>query len=218
VGRLEIESVIASTVAASVPFIAGSVLVACVPGMQSSASACCSPEPLRRQCRSLPRTASEVIPEGRARVSAFTSYGMMFPAVYLAVPVLTGCLVGVAPWRIVPALWAIIGLALPVVTLRLIDRPGEASRVGELWTPILAGVALAGAVQAINSGNDNSWTSPQTLAWTLVALMALCTVGEVVTKNVPLADSPTQSDDAATARRGCTRRDGEHPHLRDDRP
>lgn len=161
-------------VAASVPFIAGSVLVACAPGMAIVS--------LGLLLTGAAATAMQIvalgllqksIPEGRARVSAFTSYGMMFPAVYLAVPVLTGCLVGVAPWRIVPALWAIIGLALPVVTLRLIDRPGEASRIGELWTPILAGVALAGAVQAINSGNDNSWTSPQTLAWTLVALISI---------------------------------------------
>ena len=160
-------------VAASVPFIAGSVLVACAPGMAIVS--------LGLLLTGAAATAMQIvalgllqasIPEGRARVRLHQLRDDVSGRVS-GRPGIDRLLSGVAPWRIVPALWAIIGLALPVVTLRLIDRPGEASRVGELWTPILAGVALAGAVQAINSGNDNSWTSPQTLAWTLVALVSI---------------------------------------------
>lgn len=131
------------------------------------------------------------IPEGRARVSAFTSYGMVFPAVYLAVPVLTGWLVGVASWRVVPIGWALLGLLIPILALRLIERPARPTAVGELWTPILAGVALAGAVQTINRIHDDGWASPLTWLSATVAVCALVVCWVLVRSSRPTSLSLT---------------------------
>ncbi len=113
------------------------------------------------------------IPSGPSRVSAFTTFGMVFPAVYLLVPVLTGWAVGVASWRWVPVAWAILGLLMPIVVLWLIDGTEARLPVGEMWTPILGGLVLAGFVQALNSGHDNGWLAPRTLAIVAVTIAAI---------------------------------------------
>lgn len=116
------------------------------------------------------------IPSGTARVSAFTSFGMVFPAVYLVVPVLTGAMVSSVSWRWVPLGWALLGLAIPLAALRLIERPPSRLSVGEMWTPFLGGLALAALVQFINYGHDDGWTSPRTLATLVVAVVAVVIV------------------------------------------
>ena len=110
------------------------------------------------------------LPYGPARVSGFTTYGMVFPAVYLVVPVLTGWTLGIASWRVVPIAWAVIGLLIPLAALRLITPPSTRLPVGEMWTPFLAGAALASFVQGLNSGHDFGWTQPRTLIELALAL------------------------------------------------
>ncbi|MFN8126717.1 MAG: MFS transporter [Candidatus Nanopelagicales bacterium] len=158
---------------ASLPFVVGSVLVGSAPAMPmiSLGLLLAGASATAMQIVSL-GLLQQAFPAGPSRVSAFTSFGMVFPAVYLVVPVLTGWLVGVAPWRVVPVLWALLGLAIPVVVLRLIPPPGPAVAPGELWTPILAGVVLAGVVEMIDAGHDHGWTSPGALTWLLVSLLA----------------------------------------------
>ncbi|MGA9148283.1 MAG: MFS transporter [Candidatus Nanopelagicales bacterium] len=160
--------------AASAPFIAGAILVAIAPGMAvvSIGLLLTGAAATAMQIVALGLLQTS-IPEGRARVSAFTSYGMVFPAVYLAVPVLTGWMVGVAPWRIVPVFWAILGLGIPIAILKLIGLQKITLPVGELWTPILAGVALAGIVETINGVNDGGWQSAETLCWAAVSVAAI---------------------------------------------
>ena len=110
------------------------------------------------------------VPDGPARVSGFTTYGMVFPVVYLVIPVLTGWTLGVASWRVVPVAWAVMGLVIPLAALRLIAPPPARLPVGEMWTPFLAGAALASFVQGLNSGHDFGWTQPRTLIELTLAL------------------------------------------------
>lgn len=103
------------------------------------------------------------IPSGPSRVSAFTTFGMVFPIAYLVVPVLTGWVVGFASWRWVPIGWALLGLLMPVIALRLLGDSPARRPVGEMWTPVLGGLLLAGFVQTLHSGHNFGWLSPRTL-------------------------------------------------------
>lgn len=160
-------------VIASAPFIAGSLLVAVAPNLTLIS--------LGLLLAGGAATAIQIValgllqvsfPDGRARVSAFTSYGMVFPAVYLVVPVVTGALCDVTSWRVVPALWAVLGLAMPLMAIPLIPRPGAVQAVGEMWTPLLAGLTLAGVVTALQRGHDDGWLSPVALGSFGVAVAA----------------------------------------------
>lgn len=160
-------------VGAALPFMAGSVLVALAPSMPLIS--------LGLLLAGGAATAIQIVslgllqisfPDGPARVSAFTSFGMVFPAVYLVIPVLTGALVGVTSWRWMPVLWAVLGAVIAVLAIRLIPRPGAPAPVGELWTPLLAGLVLAGVVTALQRGHDGGWSSPATLWSALVAVVA----------------------------------------------
>ena len=166
---------------ASVAFIAGAIIVAAAQGMVmvivglllvgASATAI--------QIVALGLLQASV-PTGAARVSAFTTFGMVFPAVYLVIPVATGAVVSAASWRWVPLGWALLGLVIPLIALRLIDRPAARLSAGEMWTPFLGGFALACLVQGINSGHDLGWTSPRTLLAFVLALGAVVAVRLIV--------------------------------------
>lgn len=177
---------------AAAPFAVGSLLVALAPGIGFVSLglllAGAAATALQIVALGLLQTA---VPDGPARIAAFTSFGMVFPAVYLAVPVLTGWLVGVAPWRIVPLVWAISGLVVPVIARRLIPPPGARQSVGELWTPTLAGIALAAAVQLVNHGHDEGWTTPGTAAW-LAVLIGAVTAVAVLRRSATAASLPLQ--------------------------
>ena len=112
-------------------------------------------------------------PHGPARISAFTSFGMVYPAVYLIVPTVTGLGLQGLPWRAVPCAWALLGLAIPVLALALLRPPGPRQPFGEPWTLILAGVALAGIARALDQARNDGWLSPSTLAAACAALVAL---------------------------------------------
>ncbi len=165
-------------VSAAAPFVVGSVLVAGSSGMPLIS--------LGLLLAGGAATAMQIVAlgllqvsftGGRARVSAFTSFGMIFPAVYLLVPVLTGGFVGFASWRWVPVTWAVLGAVVPLMALRFVPRPPAAAAVGELWTPLLAGLVLAGVVTALQRGHDDGWLSPVTLGWLAVAVVAASACG-----------------------------------------
>lgn len=82
-------------------------------------------------------------PTERARVSAFTTFGMVFPFAFLVFPIATALVLGFAHWRWIPVAWLAGGAVMIVIALTLLerDRPGAAG--GEWASPILAGVALA---------------------------------------------------------------------------
>ena len=166
---------------ASIAFIAGAVIVTAAQGMVMVTVglllAGASATAIQIVALGLLQAS---VPSGHARVSAFTTFGMVFPAVYLVIPVATGAVVSAASWRWVPFGWALLGLLIPVTALRLIDRPPSRMSAGELWTPFLGGFALACLVQGINSGHDFGWTSPRTLLAFVLAVAAVLAVRFIV--------------------------------------
>ncbi len=117
----------------------------------------------------LQRTA----PTGHAHIVAFTSFGMVFPAVYLFVPPLTGFIVLDFPWQTIPITWAIAGLLIPLLAWRMLQHPGKASRLGEPWTPLLAGLSLAALVMWINRIHMDGWNSIEAALPITVGVLSL---------------------------------------------
>ncbi|MEY4136950.1 MAG: hypothetical protein RL205_1078 [Actinomycetota bacterium] len=107
----------------------------------------------------LQRTASE----GRAHVSAFTTYGMVFPLAFLVLPIVTSALLGDVGWRWIPICWAVAGLLIALIAVLFLE-PGSATlATGEWVTPILAGVALAAGSLSL-SEIDNVEVEPWRIA------------------------------------------------------
>ena len=158
-------------IGASVPFIVGGLMVA----LGSAAPVVIIGLLLAGASATAIQIASlgllqAAIPEGPARIAAFTSFGMVLPVVYLVVPVLTGWAVGLVSWRCVPVSWMVMGLAIPALAWRLTPPPARVQPAGEWVTPVLAGLVLAALVQTIDRGHDQGWSSSLTLLAALVTL------------------------------------------------
>ena len=165
---------------AAVLFTAGTAVVACAPVFPVAAAGLVM--------ESVGSSAMVVVALGllasgiqddEARGGAFSTYAMVSPVVYMAAPVLAGALVGATSWRVVPAMWAVSGVVMLFSARRLLPPPGAERGSGELWTPALAGVALALFVQGVSRVSSDGWTSTATLlcfggvALVLVVLVVL---------------------------------------------
>jgi MFS family permease len=115
--------------------------------------------------------------EPRARAAAFGTYGMAFPAVYLIFPVVAGWLTTFVSWRAIPWMWVIAGIVLMASALFLLPN-AQRKPVGELWTPLLAGLFAVGIIQFISHASDFGITSLPALIslGTVVASFLACTV------------------------------------------
>ena len=150
---------------ASAAFIAGSIIVAAAQGMLMVTIGLILAGASATAILIVSLGLLQVsIPSGPSRVSAFTTFGMVFPIAYLIVPVVTGWTVNVASWRFVPASWVLLGLLMPVIALRLLGTNPPLRPVGEMWTPVLGGLLLAGFVQTLHAGHNFGWLAPRTLA------------------------------------------------------
>ncbi len=116
----------------------------------------------------LQKTASE----GNAHVSAFTSYGMVFPIAFLVLPIATAGVLGVVNWRWIPISWAVSGVLIAVVAQFLLGKgtPGEAT--GEWVTPILAGISLAAGATVIAEIDNVELEGRKLLVGTVLCLLA----------------------------------------------
>lgn len=174
----------------SVAFIVGSLVVAIAQGLPAVV--------IGLLVEGIAATAIQIIgigllsdrfSEPKARAAAFGTFGMVSPFVWLCLPVLTGWIVGEVSWRWVPVLWAVFGAVMLVATLVLLPRPRSTSAMGEIATPILAGAAVAAAVQWLNRVGDDGILAGITLA-SLAAAIALAAVLVVLMRRMP---SPTFS-------------------------
>lgn len=108
-----------------------------------------------------------------ARATGFSTLAIVSPLVYIVGPVVAGGLIGVTGWRVVIALWVLSAGAAAVSAVRLLPaddpNPGES---GELWTPALAGFALACVVQCINNISVDGLTGTATLVWLGTGVLA----------------------------------------------
>ncbi len=105
----------------------------------------------------------ETVPEGKAHVSAFTTYGAMFPLAFLVLPVITAGMLEVAAWRWVPVMWAIGGAVVVVLAVTLLEGGEDTEPLGEWGTLVLAGVALASVVRVFEELGQGTGTSIRTI-------------------------------------------------------
>lgn len=105
--------------------------------------------------------------EPRARAAAFATFGMTLPATYLSVPVIAGWLATSMSWRTVPLLWVTFGVIMLATAWFVLPR-GSRLPLGELWTPLLAGLFAVGVMQFISHTGDYGITSPRALVALIV--------------------------------------------------
>lgn len=117
------------------------------------------------------------IPEGSAHVSAFTTYGMVFPLAYLVFPIFTAGVLNAATWRLVPIIWALAGVVIAAVVALLIERSDSRHPIGEWLTPLLAGIVLATAVRLLDAIGRDGLQSRATAFGAVLFIAALVVFG-----------------------------------------
>lgn len=106
---------------------------------------------------------SNQFPDPKARAAAFGTFGMVSPFIWMCMPVLTGWVVGEVSWRWVAATWVASGLAVLVAARRLLPVPRSVSALGEVTTPILAGIVVAMTVATLDLVSDDGLVAPTTV-------------------------------------------------------
>ena len=114
----------------------------------------------------------QTVPDGKAHVSAFTTYGMVFPLAFLVFPVVTAALLEVTNWRWIPAIWAIAGVLIGVIATFALDRNATRRPIGEWVTPVLAGIALTAAARSLSELSHARPESPQVVLGILISALA----------------------------------------------
>lgn len=92
-----------------------------------------------------------------ARAAAFSAIAAAAPIAYIIMPLIAGVLLNVANWRWVAGAWALCGAAALVMIIRWRPAAPAKHSTGEMWTPALAGVALAALLQTITLANGGVW-------------------------------------------------------------
>ncbi len=156
---------------ASVVVILGSVLVAAAEGITLVA--------LGLLLESLGATTIQIVTLGllsdrfsapSARSAAFGTFGMVSPAVWLMFPVLAGVLIQYS-WRLVPLVWALGGLLALAMARLLLPAARRTERLGDMATPVLAGITLSAFVQTVTRIGDDGLLSWWTLATASVTIL-----------------------------------------------
>ena len=105
----------------------------------------------------------KTVPDGEAHVSAFTTFGMIYPLTFVVFPVLTAGILNIAVWRVIPAIWAGAGLLIAIVAALLLEHEKHRHKLGEWLTPLLAGFALAALVRFFDSIGRKGFFTPATI-------------------------------------------------------
>lgn len=106
------------------------------------------------------------------RTTGFAVKGMAEPFGYLVVVIVTAVLMDHAHWRVVVATWCLMALAAALAARRLLPADEQRSATGEIWTPALAGLVLAGLVQYIRTMSHEGLMAPRPLFWLAVTVVA----------------------------------------------
>lgn len=77
------------------------------------------------------------------RANAFSAFGVVPPAVYVVAPIFAGAIVTTTSWRWVALSWVALGIAAWLLSARFLPKDQQVSGAGEIYTPLIAGVALA---------------------------------------------------------------------------
>lgn len=108
-----------------------------------------------------------------ARASAFATYAMVGPIVYISVPLLAGVIVDHSSWRLVAVVWALSGLVILIASHVFLPRSDAPTDSRELLTPTLAGVVLMASVQTVSAADRDGVLSVATLVRLGIAVAAL---------------------------------------------
>ncbi len=108
-------------------------------------------------------------PDGRA--TAFATISSLVPVAYLLMPLMAGAIVEQVGWRWVAGIWVLCGLVSMGAIARLLPKDGPSLTSGEMWTPALAGLVLATAVQFVSDVTADGLNSA-TIGYGVVCLGA----------------------------------------------
>ncbi len=108
----------------------------------------------------------------QARASAFATYAIAGPVVYLTVPLLAGLIVDHASWRLMVAIWAASGVVIWLSAWIFLPARDSRRDGREFLTPALAGVVLAATVQTISAADRDGFWTASTLVRLGIALVA----------------------------------------------
>lgn len=165
----------------SVLFIVGSALVMVTPGLAFLV--------LGLLLAGLAATAIQIVvigllsdrfAEPSARARAFGTFGMVSPFIWMLFPVLTGAVVREHSWRLVPAIWVLCGIAMLIGARKLLPPARTVQPLGEIRTPILAGLTVVLGVQALSRISDGGLTSPAFLATVIATVLSALACGIVM--------------------------------------
>jgi len=92
--------------------------------------------------------------DGPAQLSAFTTYGMVFPLAFLVFPVGTAFALQGHSWRFVPTVWLFAGIAMLIVALYVLKERHPNPVRSEWVTPVLAGISLAALGRVFSEIDD----------------------------------------------------------------
>jgi MFS family permease len=110
--------------------------------------------------------------EGPAHVSAFTTYGMVFPASFLVLPIATAGMLGVVSWRWIPIVWAVAGVVIAIAAVLVLEADKPLKVTSEWVTPMLAGTSLGAGSFALAEIDNVEIEGSKILAGALVCLGA----------------------------------------------
>ena len=133
-------------------------------------------------------------PGGRA--TAYSTYGTISPLIYMFAPVAAGLLADLSSWRWATGLWALGGVVMIIASWTLLPDDLELAPARELWTPLLAGVALAAGVQTIQTASLEGISARGTVVRAVITAITVLAVALVHRRSV----SPSLS--FAAIRRG----------------
>lgn len=115
---------------------------------------------------------SSEVSDDDARASAFATFAMVSPLVYIGLPPLVGVIVDHSSWRLVAAIWVLSGLVVLFAAHVFLPSSDPARDPRELLTPALAGVALTATIQTVSAADRDGLLAPATLIRAGIAVVA----------------------------------------------
>lgn len=102
------------------------------------------------------------LPDGKVRISGFSTFGMIFPLALLFLPLLTARCIDVWGWRVVMLIWVFAGMVMVLLTVVLIKptQPHKKAKSTGWLQPILVGLVFAGVTRFVielGTSTANSW-------------------------------------------------------------
>lgn len=115
------------------------------------------------------------ITEPAHRATAFATLGMVVPAVFITVPILSGAIAQFASWRWIPVLWAALAAFIVLAAVVLLEPMDRSKQRQEFVSPILAGLLLAAGLQVLNNWPTGGLLSLR--VWIPLAVVSASLVG-----------------------------------------